>query len=365
MPPESSWRTLKLLMVGEQSSDRLPPSGREIGSAQGVSFQLERVSTLAEAVIRLLQEDVQAVFLHLSLPDSQGLKTFTHLHSRYPGVSMIVVVDPAQRAAGEEAVTQGAQDFILEGRVDPDLLVRVARYAVERRQVDQLKDEFVSTISHELRTPLAIIKEGNGLILDGIVGATSPEQEKILRINRENINRLAHIIDNMLDIANLDMGRMVLKKEPMDLAALVRRSAEAFETKAREKGIELKLQLPPEPVRIEADSIRLGKVLSSLLENAVKFTSQGSVGIHVSVQPERVICEVSDTGVGIPAEDLPKLFRRFQQFGRKYGPGEQGTGLGLAIAKQLVELHGGSVRVQSEPGHGTQIVFVLPRRTAA
>ncbi len=360
-----SLEAVKLLLIGEAAPGKLPESGREVGQTHGVTFVLEKVPTLSEGIVRLLQEDVQVVFLHLFLPDSQGLKTFTHLHSRCPTLSVVVIVDGPHRQTAEEALVAGAQDYLMEEQVDPDLLVRTARYALERKQVDQLKDEFVSTISHELRTPLSIIKEGTSLILDGLIGPVSDEQGKILRISRENIDRLAHIIDNMLDIANLDMGRMVLKKQPVNLAELIRGAAAPFEAKAREKGIELRMNLPVTPVEVEADPLRLTQIFAGLLENAVKFTSEGGVEISVSANGDCVTCQVSDTGVGIPAEDLPKLFRRFQQFGRKYGPGEQGTGLGLAIAKQLVELHGGSVQVQSRAGQGTQIAFVIPRKAAA
>ena len=356
-----SARTVRVLFIGDVHASGLRGASSEIGSIPGFSFMLEKIPTLSEGLVRLMQEDVQVVFLQLNLQDSRGLKTFSQLHTRYPAVPVVVLAEPADRAAALESIEHGAQDFLLQEQADPDMLIRLARYAVERKLVDQLKDEFVSTISHELRTPLSIIKEGTSLILDGLVGAVSDEQAKILRIGRENIDRLAHIIDNMLDIANLDMGRVVLKKQRVNLTELVGKAIQPFEAKAREKGIELKLQLPETPVEAPADPQRLLQVLSSLLENAVRFTPKGSVEISVSAENDRVICQVSDTGAGISEEDLPKLFRRFQQFGRKYGPGEQGTGLGLAIAKQLVELHGGQMQVRSQLGHGTQIVFTLPR----
>lgn len=361
MPPEQmASQLLRILEIGA------PETGEtEMGALQEFQFLLEKVPTLAAGMIRLMQANVQMILLHLTLPDSQGLKSFVHLHAQYPTVPVVILAAENQRELALQAMAQGAQDFLLEGQqADPDAVMRIARYGMERKQVERLKDEFVSTISHELRTPLSIIKEGTSLILDGIVGPVGAEQEKILRINRDNIDRLAHIIDNMLDIASLDMGRVTLKKQKVDLVKLVREAVALFEERAREKGVELRMRFSRKIFEAKVDPKRFEQILSALLGNAVKFTSQGWVEISLEWDGDRLILQVNDTGMGIPAEDLPKLFRRFQQFGRKYGPGEQGTGLGLAIAKDLVELHGGQIQAQSQSGRGTQVTVVLPVKGA-
>jgi signal transduction histidine kinase len=230
----------------------------------------------------------------------------------------------------------------------------------ERRRAEQLKDDFVSTVSHELRTPLAITKEGISLLMDGIPGSVTDSQKKVLTISQSNIDRLARIINDLLDMSKIEAGRMEIRKEDLDLVELIRDAVASLEPLAKEKGLRLDMQVEPGRIPMQADEGRLMQVLTNLAGNAIKFTDRGWVRISATAKGTEVECSVEDTGVGIAESDLPRLFDKFVQFGRKHGAGMKGTGLGLAIVRNIIELHGGRIGVESRPQKGSKFTFVLP-----
>ncbi|MBI3332754.1 MAG: HAMP domain-containing histidine kinase, partial [Candidatus Omnitrophica bacterium] len=194
-----------------------------------------------------------------------------------------------------------------------------------------------------------------------VLGPINEKQEKVLRVGRDNINRLSRIINSLLDISKIEAGRVELKREEIELADLVQQVALSFEPLLKEKGLELRVQVPAGGLPVYVDSDKMIQIFTNLVGNAAKFTEKGSITISARDQGSEVECRVSDTGIGIAREDLPRVFNRFQQFARKAGAGERGTGLGLAITKGLVELHGGAIRVESESGKGTAFIFTLPK----
>jgi len=234
----------------------------------------------------------------------------------------------------------------------------------ERKRIEHLKNEFVSTVSHELRTPLTVIKEGVSQVLEGILGKVNANQKRFLSISLEGIERLARIVDDLLDISRIETGKLELKKEKVDLVGLVKGLVLAFKSSARFKGVEIKTHFPEEGASLYIDEDRIAQVFTNLIDNAVKFTEKGQIEVSiVDKDHESVECSVSDTGKGISEVDLPKVFGKFQQFHRK--PAQKGTGLGLAICKGIIEAHKGRIWVESKPGEGTKFTFILPRYTAA
>lgn len=238
---------------------------------------------------------------------------------------------------------------------------QLQREVEERRRAEHLKDDFVSTVSHELRTPLAITKEGISLLADAIPGPVNERQAKVLHTAGSNIDRLARIINDLLDISKIEAGRMELHHVRLDLTALVRQTAASIEPLARRKDLELRIDLQESPAEIYADPDRLVQVLTNLLGNAVKFTKAGWISVSVRTTNGEVECAVADTGPGLDENDLPRVFDKFTQFGRVDGAGEKGTGLGLAIARNIVELHGGTIGVESQKGGGARFSFRIPR----
>lgn len=245
---------------------------------------------------------------------------------------------------------------------------RVARSYVqditERKQIEQMKDDFVGTVSHELRTPLSITREGISQLLDGLQGPVTDRQAKILGMARDQMDRLARIINALLDISKLEAGHVELQWARVDVVALLRQVAAGFEPRAAEQGLALKVSAPDGPLEVYGDMDKLIQVVTNLVGNAMKFTPKGAITLSAAPAGRWVECAVSDTGIGIAPENLSKVFNRFQQFGRVAAGKELGTGLGLAIAKALVELHRGAIRVESRVGQGTTFSFTLPAYSA-
>ncbi len=246
--------------------------------------------------------------------------------------------------------------------VQGDRVVRTyIQDVTERKQIEQMKDDFVGTVSHELRTPLSITREGISQVLDGLLGPVTERQTKILQVSRNQMDRLARIINSLLDISKIEAGRVGLQRAKVDLAALVRQVAAGFEPRAAEKGLALTVTVPDGPVEVYGDADKLIQIFTNLVGNAMRFTAKGSIALSAAPDGRWVQCAVADTGPGIAPEHLSKVFNRFQQFGRPAAAGKElGTGLGLAITKGLVELHHGTIRLESQVDKGTTFRFTLP-----
>jgi len=233
----------------------------------------------------------------------------------------------------------------------------------ERKRLEKLKDEFVSNVSHELRTPLSIIKEGVSLVLDGIVGEINKKQHGVLSTSKDNIDRLGRIINDLLDIAKIESGKLVLHKDNIDLVEMVKKITQPYEKKAKEKGLEFRMNFSDPRIIGYIDEDRIIQVFVNLISNAIKFTSNGHILISVIDKNEIIECSVEDTGRGISEEDIPKLFSKFEQFGRIPAGGmDKGTGLGLSIVKALIISHKGDIRIESKVGIGSKFIFVLPKK---
>lgn len=231
----------------------------------------------------------------------------------------------------------------------------------ELKSLAELKTEFISTVSHELRTPLSITKEGLSLIMDRIPGAINERQSVILTAAKNNIDRLARIIDDLLDISTIESGRMRLKREQVNIVEVLKPIIAGFEPRAKEKNLELKTKFSSENIALFAEQDKIIQIFTNLIGNALKFTAKGWIKISLKELKDSIECSVADTGIGISENDLPKVFDKFQQFRRSVGPGEKGTGLGLSIVRGLVDAHQGKIWVESKQGSGTKFTFILPK----
>jgi signal transduction histidine kinase len=229
-----------------------------------------------------------------------------------------------------------------------------------RRDRDRSRD-FLADVSHELRTPLAALRTFNELLKEGAADDPAARSE-FLESSGQQIERLDWLAQNLLELSKLDSGLVLLDLRPDDLRAAVETAVEQSNAAARRRGIGLTLHLPDAPIRIRHDPQRIGQVVANLVANAVKFTQRGgSVAVDVASTPDGARIEVADTGVGIDATELPHIFERFYRGSRANEARGSGSGLGLAIVRSIVDMHGGTVEVESRVGKGSTFTVMLPR----
>jgi signal transduction histidine kinase len=227
------------------------------------------------------------------------------------------------------------------------------------RLLDQVKSDLVATVSHELKTPLTSLRLALHLLLEATLGPLSPKQTELLLDARDNAERLLARVNNLLDLARLERGRVQLNLLPVPPAGLLHTAAEAIGPRAADKGVVISVDAPPDLPCVAADAQRLGHALENLLDNALTYTDRGGhINLTATAADNAVTLTVADTGIGIPPEHLPHIFDRFFRVpDRSQG---SGTGLGLAIVREIITAHGGTASCSSTPGEGTIFRLTLP-----
>ncbi len=243
-------------------------------------------------------------------------------------------------------------------------LARSFRWMASRlAELDRLKAEFISVATHELKTPINVIGGYAELLETGAYGGLSEKQQEVLASMREQTHVLTRLVNQLLDMSRLEAGGLQVHVEQANLPALLDELRRSFEPLARQKHIDLLVQVDPAcPREVPFDAARVREqLLGNLLSNALKFTPEGGrIRLHACGTADAAVIEVSDTGVGIPPEKLPHIFDKFYQVGAEAR--SKGAGLGLSIAREIVEAHGGGIEVDSTPGHGTTFRISLPLR---
>lgn len=245
--------------------------------------------------------------------------------------------------------------------------IGVIRDITERKKAEEalketmeMKSQFISTVSHELRTPLTAMKEGIAIVLDEVAGKLNGKQKKFLGIAKRNLDRLEVLISDVLDFQKIEAGRMKLDIQSNNIEEVVSEVYETMALHAKKNEVELSLESVEELPKAKFDRAKIIQVIANLISNAIKSTPEkGRVSVSIQHQNEELIITVSDTGMGIPKEALPKIFERFYRIDR---PGKQiqGTGLGLAIVHKIVMMHSGRIEVESELARGTTFTIFLP-----
>jgi signal transduction histidine kinase len=232
------------------------------------------------------------------------------------------------------------------------------------RELAEMREEFLALTTHDLRSPLTVISGVISFFTSGRLGELSPEQKNMVRMMERNTQNLIELVNDLLDAAKLESGTLQLELADVELRALVGEICESMAQLAHEKGLTLAAEAAQGdlPNVVRADRAKLRRIIVNLLSNALKFTPRGG-RVSVRVEPagdNLARIAVADTGVGIAKDDLPVLFDKYEQARHRATRGEKGTGLGLYITRQLVELHGGTIQVESEVGRGSTFSFTLP-----
>jgi signal transduction histidine kinase len=398
-------KALKVLLVEDNAGDaRLL---REMFSKEKAgAFELTHLLRMSEAVIHLAKGGVDIVLLDMGLPDGHGLNTVQRAHAAAPDVPLIVLTGLNDETLAAEAMKEGAQDYLIKGQIENRALPRALRHAIERHRMQaesdliqthrlQLKDEllshasdelritelkqaqaallvakedaersnkfkdhFLSTMSHELRTPLNAVLGFSDLLKDERYGPLNERQRRYVNHIHVGGQHLLRLINDILDLSKIQAGRLQLAIESVQVNSTLSEVADALRPLAEKKSQTL-IQHTTTDLSVRADATRFKQILMNLLGNAIKFTPDGGkieLGAHQLGAVVRV--EVRDTGPGIPLNDQQRIFESFYRLERSDELLE-GTGLGLAITRRLVELHGGRLGLESQPGSGSCFYFTL------
>ncbi|MBM7775631.1 PAS domain S-box-containing protein [Actinokineospora baliensis] len=356
----------------------------ELGTALAGVTDVERISEVAARVLAGNREDLPEVSI-LAFGHDDGdpvlrevAETGTAawlaperlalplLWASSTAAVMVVRVNPMLEVEG------GYRDFLdLVAATTSAVLTRAVAQEQERlraralAELDRARTELFANISHELRTPLTLISGPAEDALADVDDPPPPRQRDRLELIRRNAARLRRMVDNILDFTRIESGALRAERVGTDLSAFTKAIARSFEPAVERAGLELRLDCPPVSREVFLDREMWQRILLNLLSNAVKYTLSGRITVAITATPERVEISVSDTGLGIPADQLPLVFRRFHRVRGAGGRSHEGTGIGLALVRQLVTLHDGAITADSTPGEGTTFTVTLPYGTGA
>ncbi|MDE2514075.1 MAG: hybrid sensor histidine kinase/response regulator [Alphaproteobacteria bacterium] len=371
-----STRTLHILLMEDNPGDaRLTRLLLE--EASDFPFNLVHVTSFEQGMSALANGDFDITLVDLSLGDSYGIDTVQSMRQRVPLMPMIVLSGLEDETMAVAALQEGAQDYLVKGQGDGNLIKRSIRYAMERNRVEaqlvetknaaeaasRAKTEFLANMSHELRTPLnAIIGFSEILKQEPLGPLGHPSYRDYVRDVYESGVHLLHIINDILDLSKIEVGKLTLSETPVDLREAIESCMRIVRERADNGGIALVAELAPDLPTFNADERMVKQVLLNLLSNAIKFTPPGgSVRIIARVDDaDGLIVQVVDTGIGIAAADIERALQPFEQIDSSLHRKYQGTGLGLPLARSMSELHGGRFAIESTVGQGTTVTVHFP-----
>jgi signal transduction histidine kinase len=376
-------KALQVLVVEDNAGDVRLLREMFRGEKPG-SFELTHLLRMSEAEVHLAKGGVDITLLDMGLPDGHGLETVRRAHAAAPGVPLIILTGLDDEALAAEAMTQGAQDYMIKGQIESRALPRALRHAIERHRMQseadlirtnqmQFKDEFLSHVSHELRSPLTAVRQFVTLLLDGLAGDLNLEQRQYLEIALRNIKQLHSMINDLFEVSGMQAGKLKIELQCTSVSDAIGYTLNTIQGAAAAKGIVFSSDIARKLPSVCADPARLRQILIILIDNAVKFTPQnGKVTIQARIfeeNPDFLLLEVADSGCGIDPEMTERIFERLFQASDPDAADHNGLGLGLYICKDLVTRQGGKIWAQSELGQGsifslTFPIFSLPKLLA-
>ena len=328
-------------------------------------YEVETVGDGEEALARIRERTPDLVLTDVMMPRLDGFALLAAIRGDERLRTLPVVVLSAR--AGEEAriegLAAGASDYLVKPFHARELKARIGsqlELARLRLETDRRKDEFLATLAHELRTPLAPIR--NSLSLLRMTGAAARAPLRVVEMMERQVAVLVRLVDDLMEISRITRGKIELRREPVALATVVASAVETSMPWIEAAGHRLSLELPDEPLVLDADPVRIAQVLANLLNNAAKYTEHGGA-ITLAAARDGAFARITvrDTGAGISAEALPRVFDLFVQAERTYDRAQGGLGIGLTLVKNLVDLHGGAVEARSDgAGKGSEFVVRLP-----
>ncbi|MBK9154639.1 MAG: response regulator [Chloracidobacterium sp.] len=373
----------RVLMVEDDEDDYVLARGLFDEISRG-RYEITWVRTFDEAVDRAGCGEFDVCLIDYRLGEKNGLDLIGELRSAGYSCPMIILTGQGDREIDEMALRAGAADYLVKGRLQAPDLERSIRYAIQHRRAEEerlqysrelearriaeeanrAKDEFLAVLSHELRTPLNVML-GWARLLRSIRNNDEVFEKAVDAIERSAVMQ-TKFVEDLLDVTRIVNGTLRLSKVPVGFAEVVKPPIDAIRPTADERSITIDSRISQEPAKVFVDPIRIQQVLNNLLANALKFTPDGgSITVELAVDNGFGHVTVRDSGEGIGPDFLPHVFDRYKQAHTDTTNRKGGLGLGLAIVQSIVEMHGGSVRAESEGiGKGAAFTFSIPLYTS-
>jgi signal transduction histidine kinase len=367
-------KALQVLVVEDNAGDVRLLREMFRGEKPG-SFELTHLLRMSEAETHLANGGVDITLLDMGLPDGHGLETVRRARAAAPDVPLIILTGLDDEALAAEAMTQGAQDYMIKGQIESRALPRALRHAIERHRMQiendlirrhqmEFKDEFLSHVSHELRSPLTAVRQFVSILLDGLAGDLNPEQRQYLEIVLRNVKQLHSMINDLFEVSGIQAGKLKIDVQSASVSDAIAYTVNTLHGAATAKGIVLSADIENKLPSVYADPARVRQILVILADNAIKFTPQnGSVKIQARIfeeDPSFLLLEVTDSGCGIDPDKTERIFERLFQASDPDAADHNGLGLGLYICKDLVTRQGGKIWAKSTLGHGSVFSATLP-----
>ncbi len=338
-----------------------------------------RATSGKECLVLASEKQPDVILLDIQMPEMDGFETLKHLKSNTVTARIPVIFLTAQRkdpGSIEAGLMLGADEYLTKP-IDTDELIVRTKTLVKLKQIEaeleRTKADFMAMLVHDLRSPLAGIKDVIEFIreLEKSKEPLTPDHFTLLTASQESAERMLQLINNLLDISKFEAGKITLHKEAVSIAQIIDRAVKQVDFQYRQKNVSLNVDIGSDVSTAMIDSGKVGQVIMNLLSNALKFTA-GAGHVRITVENDEmnvigrdgkqkvVSVTVKDTGMGIPREELNSIFERYKQASTAKRIRQKGTGLGLAICRLIIEAHGGTIGVQSDPGKSTTFRFTLP-----
>ncbi len=369
-------KVIKILLVDDDEDDFLI-IGRIFEAIPDSPFQLNWCSNYADAkeMIDKRQHDIYLIDYRLGVQTGLELLEYAQPYKR--SEPFILLTGVGDREIEKKSMKLAAADYLVKGSFNAELLARTLYYSLERKQFEEqrlkylielnrAKDEFISLASHQLRTPATGVKQYLGMVLEGFVGELTDSQRSILEKANESNERQLRIVSDLLKVAQVDAGKVRLRKTEVDVTALIKdvikEQRKTFEK--RRQTIEFVPHKDDMKMHFDRDTIRM--VLENLIDNAGKYSGEDkTVVVKLAEGDDEARIAIIDKGVGIKPEDQDRLFEKFSRIDNPLSTQVGGTGLGLYWAKKIIDLHQGKLTLESVAGEGTKFTIHLPKIRSA
>lgn len=356
-------------LMASRLADQIEDLTQEKSKLEGVLSHMDSGVMVVDRAgrIQVVNQATEAMLKH------SGKRLLSQWHwevGRSYGLSTLIdeVLEQGESKRGEITLTTPVETTVeiyatpIKGKNDSIVGAVVILHDVSKwRRVEQMRTEFVANVSHELRTPITAVRGFAETLLDGAM--EDPDMRRqFVKIIYEESDRLTRLVNDLLDLSKIESGHSVLQFDRCNLNELVQTTVKKLSNEANQHGLTLETHVPEGAIMAEVARDRVAQVLINLIGNAIAYTPEGGrIDVFLEGAKDNVIIRVRDTGIGIPREDLPRLFERFYRVDKARARRSGGTGLGLAIVKHIVEAHGGVVNVESALGRGSTFSFVLPK----